>query len=81
MNAGERNKFLYKTKGLLPYQRKEMALDLMDKAKALLEQELIFDAMYNQMDYKTMGAYESNKYKGSINKLTESMALIDDLRK
>ena len=76
MNAEERNKFLYETKSLLPYKRTEMVLDFVDKAKALLEQELIIDALYNQMDYKTMGAYESNKYKGSIQRLEEVLKLM-----
>lgn len=78
MNAEERNKFLYETKTLPPYKRAEMALNFIDKAKALMEQELILDALYNQMDYKTMGAYESNKYKGSIKKLEEVITLMNN---
>ena len=76
MNAEERNKFLYETKTLPPYKRAEMALDFIEKAKALMEQELILDALYNQMDYKTMGAYESNKYRGAIQKMEEVITVM-----
>ena len=51
MNAEERNKFLYETKPLLPCKRKEMFIEFIDKAKALMEQELILDKLYSQMDY------------------------------
>lgn len=74
--AEERNKFLYETQSLLPYKRKEMVLDFVDKAKALMEQELILDAIYNQMDYKTMGTYDKAKYQGSIQKLEEVLKLM-----
>ena len=76
MNAEERNKFLYETRPLLPCQRTEMALDFVDKAKALLEQELILDALYRQMDYKSMHAYESDRYERSIKNLKEVIELM-----
>lgn len=63
LKENERSKFLYETKKLYPYQRKEMAIDYISKAKDLLEQELIIDAMYNQMDYKTMDSLTRDKYK------------------
>ncbi|QRN86012.1 hypothetical protein JR334_01910 [Clostridia bacterium] len=71
MNAEERNKFLYGTRLLKPCDRKEMALDYIDKAKALLEQEMILNDIYRQMDYKSMSAYESGHYDKSIRKLDE----------
>lgn len=76
MNAEERNKFLYETKSLLPCKRKEMFIEFIDKAKALMEQELILDKLYSQMDYKTMDLYEKTKYQGSIQKLEEVLKLI-----
>lgn len=77
MNAVERNKFLYETNKLLPYQKTEMAVDFIDKAKALMEQELIIDGLYSQMDYKTMGVYKSNLYKASIQKLKEVLIMFE----
>ena len=35
----ERNEFLYKTKALLPYKRKEMIVDMLEKSRALMEQD------------------------------------------
>ncbi len=69
LTDNDKAKFLYETKALLPYKRKEMALEFILKAKALFEQELIIDAMYNQMDYKTMDNLTKTKYKGTINDL------------
>ena len=40
-----------------------MAIGFISKAKDLLEQELIIDAMYAQMDYKTMDNLTKEKYK------------------
>ena len=76
MNAEERNKFLYETNPLLPCKRKEMFIEFIDKAKALMEQELIIDKVYSQMDYKTMDLYEKTKYQGSIQKLEEVLKLM-----
>lgn len=69
MKAEDRNKFLYETSKLKPFQRKEMIYNFMEKAKALCEQELIMDNLYNQMDFKTMGILEKERYKDIINKL------------
>lgn len=75
MSPEERNKFLYATRVMLPKERKEVFIDLIERAQALMEQELILDRMYAQMDYKSMNAYESDKYKKGINKLSEVMVL------
>lgn len=63
LKENERSKFLYETKKLYPYQRKEMALDFISKAKDLLEQELIIDAMCKQMGYKTIDSITRDRYK------------------
>ena len=60
MNAEERNKFLYETKPLLPCKRKEMFIEFIDKAKSLDGARNIRQALYSQMDYKTMDLYEKN---------------------
>ena len=60
----ERNEFLYKTKALLPYKRREMIADMLEKSKALMEQELVLDHIYKSMDFK-----DKDKYKSSINQL------------
>lgn len=67
----ERNEFLYKTKALLPYKRKEMIVDMLEKSRALMEQELILDAIYNSMDFKGMNAYDTDKYRKSITQLDD----------
>ena len=77
LKENERSKFLYDTKKLLPYQRKEMALNFITKAKDLFEQELIIDALYNQMDYKTIDIFTKNKYKNAIQSLSK---IIDELK-
>lgn len=59
----ERSKFLYETKKLTLNERKKMAIDFISKAKDLLEQELIIDAVYDSMDYKTMDNLTKEKYK------------------
>lgn len=63
MTPTERNKFLYETKKLTTVERKEMAIDFISKAKDLLEQELIIDAVYDSMDYKTLDNATKEKYK------------------
>ncbi len=69
LNDNERSKLLYETKKILPYKRQAMAIDFICMAKDLFEQELILDAMYDQMDYKTMDNLTKTKYKGTINDL------------
>ena len=65
----ERNEFLYKTKALLPYKRRELIVDMLEKSRALMEQELILNSVYKSMDFKGMGSYDSDKYRTSINQL------------
>ena len=66
LKGNERSKLLYETKALLPCQRKEMAINFIRKAKDLFDQELVLDAMYNQMDYKTMDTLTKTNYKQAI---------------
>lgn len=67
----EINEFLYQTKALLPYKRAEMIVDMLKKSRALMEQELILDSIYNSMDYKTMSAHDTDKYRRSIGQIDE----------
>lgn len=65
----ERNKFLYETKKLTPSERTEIIVDMLEKSRALMEQELIIDSIYDSMDFKSMSSYDSDKYKSSISQL------------
>ncbi len=67
----ERNKFLYETKKLTTSERKDIIVDMLEKSRALMEQELILDAVYNSMDFKGMNAYDTDKYRKSITQLDD----------
>jgi hypothetical protein len=71
------SKFLYVTSKLTTCQRKELIIDFIEKAKALMEQELIIDDFYSQMNYMTMNNYEKVMYMTGINKLTSVIKLFD----
>ena len=71
MSPEERNAFLYKNRELLPYKRQELILEHLEKAKALIDQELILDKLYGQMDYKTMSNLDRDRY-------IRSLASVDD---
>jgi hypothetical protein len=71
MNPEERNTFLYKNRELLPYKRQELILEHLEKAKALIDQELILDKLYGQMDYKTMSNLDRDRY-------IRALASVDD---
>lgn len=60
MNENVRSKYALKHRDLLPYQRREKAYKQMNKALALLEDEIKIQAAYNQMDCSTlpMGHYK-----------------------
>jgi len=77
MKPEERNSFLYETKKLAPYKRKEMIIEFVEKAKALCEQELIIDAMYNQMDFASMHIGEKNAYESAIRGFEETLKRFD----
>ena len=62
MSPEDRNSFLYKNRELLPYKRQELILDHLEKAKALIDQELILDKLYGSMDYKTMSNLDRDRY-------------------
>jgi len=66
MNPEERNEFLYRHRALLPYKRQQLVLDHLEKAKALIDQELILDKLYGQMDYKTMSNLERDAYMKAL---------------
>lgn len=78
MNPEERNEFLYEHKGLLPYQRKELILEHLEKAKALIDQELILDKLYDQMDCKTMSNLDRQKYINAFFKVDETLLEVGD---
>lgn len=69
----ERNEFLYKTKSLLPCDRKKLIVDMIEKSRALMEQELILDTVYSSMDFKGMNSYDADKYRKSITQLDEML--------
>ena len=73
MNPEERNEFLYKTRELLPCKRRELILDHLEKAKALIDQELILDKLYGQMDYKTMSNLDRSRYIKSLASVDEAI--------
>ena len=79
MTPKERNEFLYDTRVLSPANRREMAIEFMAKAQALLEQELIIDAMYSQMDFKAMHSWETDIYKRGIALLSEANRVLERL--
>ena len=76
LKPNERNAFLYETKKLKPFERKEMVIDFIAKAKALCEQELVIDAMHNQIDFKTMGTLEKERYEKSIQDLDNLIKIL-----
>lgn len=79
MKPEERNEFLYKHKGLLPYKRKELILEHLEKAKALIDQELILDKLYDQMDYKTMGNLNRTLYMNALQNIDNAVAQVKKL--
>ena len=62
MKPEERNEFLYRHRDLLPHKRQQLISDHLEKANALIDQELILDKLYGQMDYKTMSNLERDAY-------------------
>ena len=66
MKPEERNEFLYRHRALLPYMRQQLISDHLEKAKALIDQELILDKLYGQMDYKTMSNLERDAYMKAL---------------
>lgn len=66
MKPEERNEFLYRHRALLPYKRQQLISDHLEKAKALIDQELILDKLYGQMDYKTMSNLERDAYMKAL---------------
>lgn len=76
LKPDEKNAFLYETKKLKPFERKEMVIDFIAKAKALCEQELVIDEMHSQMDVKTMGTLEKGRYEKSIQGLDDLIKIL-----
>lgn len=59
----ELNDFIYDSKSLNMSDRLKVIIDLLEKAKGLMELELQLDSFYASMDYRSMSAYESIKYE------------------
>ena len=66
MKPEDRNEFLHKHRALLPYERQQLISDHLEKAKALIDQELILDKLYGQMDYKTISNLERDAYMKAL---------------
>ena len=79
MTPGERNEFLYKHRELLPFERRELMLEHLEKAKALIDQELILDKLYDQMDYKTMGNLNRTLYINALQNIDNAFAQVKKL--
>ena len=73
MTQNEIQKFKYDSKGLRPCDRQEQIKEYLQKAIALLDIEIIIQAMYEQMDY---GSLNMNYYKSAKNKLEKAMCEI-----
>lgn len=58
--------FIHESKKLTKSDRQKTIIELLEKAKGLMELELEIDSFYSSMDYWSMKAYESNKYETSI---------------
>ena len=64
--AEDKAKLLYETQPLLPNKRKELIIEHLSKASALLDQELILNKIYDSMDFKTMDSLTKSRYENSI---------------
>lgn len=73
MTKNEIQKFKYDSKSLEPYERQEQIKEHLQKAIALLDVEIIIQAMYDQMDY---GSLNMNYYKSAKDKLEKAMCEI-----
>ena len=62
----DKAKYLYGTQPLLPNERKNLIIEHLSKASALLDQELILDSYYGSMDFKTMNNLTKDRYKNAI---------------
>ena len=79
MKQGERNEFLYKHRELLPFKRRELILEHLEKAKALIDQELILDKLYDQMNYSTMGNLSKTLYINALQNIDNAFAQVKKL--
>lgn len=61
--SDELNDFIHASKSLNISDRLKVIIDLLEKAKGLMELELQLDSFYASMDYRSMSAYESTKYE------------------
>ena len=61
--SDELNDFIHASKSLNISDRLKVIIDLLEKAKGLMELELQLDSFYASMDYRFMSAYESIKYE------------------
>ncbi len=79
MKPEERTEFLYKRKALLPGKRRELILEHLEKAKALIDQEFILDKLYDQMDYTTMGNLNRILYINVLQNIDNAVAQVKKL--
>lgn len=73
MNKDDIRLFVYKHRKLLPYKRKELIIECLEKAELLLTQELDIDQMYAQMDGRTMERSQAAIYSNAIEKIKETV--------
>ena len=58
--------FIHDAKRMLPYERKNMVLELMEIAESLLKLEIDINDAYRSMDFKGMDGYTEAKYKDTM---------------
>ena len=64
--------FIHESKRLTKADRQKTIIELLEKAKGLMELELEIDSYYASMDYSSMRVHESAKYETGI-KATEEV--------
>ena len=73
MTDNEIQRFKYDSKRLSPCDRQEQIKEHLQKAIALLDVEIIIQAMYDQMDYSTLN---TRYYKTAKERLEQAMCEI-----
>lgn len=73
MTQNELQKFKYDSKCLAPYQRQEKIKEHLQKAIALLDVEIIIQAMYDQMDYSSLNMYYYKQAKETLEQVIKKI--------
>lgn len=73
MTQNELQKFKYDNKCLAPYQRQEQIKEHLQKAIALLDVEIIIQAMYDQMDYGSLNMEYYKQAKENLEKVIQTI--------